>query len=158
MAFRRVNNAPDWDSLAHQRVRIYRNLLNHWITVQLRIPGKGWRVVGCCQSCLLEEVQFSVNLERHQWILANHRRTVCAWAEGRFIAPVTVDIALTPIPLGFNPFRSPDFYDKQTGMVLQPTCRFLAAIDNEVFVSSDALPGPVIVTTTEGHHDLSRCY
>jgi len=137
MTYRAVTELPDWEQLLGQQVRVHRNLRTKLIVVSARSP-KGWKVVGATQSLLLESVRFLISRNRHQWIVTNQRRHVCAWAEGTLIRPAARDLTETPIPLGYNPFVSADFYDRSTLEPLRNQCSFLAVVDNEVFVSSDA--------------------
>lgn len=138
MTYRAAVNLPDWEQLLGQQVRVHRNLRTKLIVVSARTP-KGWAVVGGTQSLLLESVRFLVNRNRHLWIVTNQKRHVCAWAEGTLIRPAARDLTETPIPLGYNPFVSADFYDRSTLDPLRNQCSFLAVVDNEVFVRADAV-------------------
>lgn len=140
MPYRKVTNAPDWDSLIGQEVAIHRNLHTHWITLKT-LQGKDWRVVGCTQSILVRDVRFELDIDKYRWVHTNNRRTLCAWAIGAVVGQAATDISATPVPLGYNPFYSPWFYDLSTKSrrPLWQSCSWLAVIDNEVFVSPDAL-------------------
>jgi len=138
MAYRRVDQPPDWEALTNQKVRVYRNLLTGWLTLQIWVKGEGWRVAGCTQTCLLRQVSLHVDLKKYHWIQKHQRRTVCAWAVGTLVAPVAEDLRQTPVPLGYNPLKRTEFYDKATDCPVKTQFAKLAAIDNEVFVSPDA--------------------
>lgn len=138
MTYRAVNDPPPWEDILNTKIRLHRNLQTKWIVVQTYTKGKGWSVAGATQSCLLKDVRFVINYSRHRWIVTHQKRHVYAWAEGTLIGIAAASWEETPVPLGCNPFRQAEFYDKRTELPLKPNCDRLAVIDNEVFVSLDA--------------------
>lgn len=68
------------------RVRVYRNLHNGKLSVQARIPGKGWRVVAHAAAIRLANVTFEVSETARQRVLRTGRKEVHAFAVGDLLA------------------------------------------------------------------------
>lgn len=142
--------SPDWNEIIGQRVRLYRNLRNKLISVQVKVAGRGWQVIGHLANASLTEVTFSVNETKRQYLIkVRNKRDVCAYAEGVlqsegicFSEPLTVEV-------GFNPFLSPHFFERNTGRILHP-CQLLQVRGGRVYVSEDALlKGGCVILTLE---------
>jgi len=133
-----------WEETIGQRVRVYRNLTHHRMSVQVKVKGKGWRVVGSTEDAILAEVTFPVNETKRQYILhCRKRRDVCAWAEGILLSRTEPAIDHTcEIEISFNPFEAGHFFEKTTGRIIRP-CHKLVVWQNRVFVSADALVLPI---------------
>ena len=63
-------------------LRCYWNLhLHHW-SVQAKLPGKGWRVIGHANGILLDGVEFKVSQKGRQRCLLEKKKNVHAFAVG----------------------------------------------------------------------------
>lgn len=135
----------DWATWLNRKVRVYRNLHNGLMSIQGYRAGVGWRVVGHVDQCVLSAVEFQISYPVHRKIMSDlamgrRRRQVCAWATGTLIAQDAEEPALTPVRLGYNPYKSAEFYDWHTHQPLLSHCSRLAVIQNIAYVSQDALP------------------
>lgn len=63
-------------------VRVYRNLHTGTLSMQKRIKGKGWRVVGHPHGVLLTNAKFIVNEGGRQRVLREKRKNVHAYIQG----------------------------------------------------------------------------
>lgn len=124
----------DVSDLIGQRIRLYRNLNNHKMSIQTKIPGKGWRVYGYSSNLALQTVEFVVSEKSRQRCLREKCRNVHAYATG-----TVVEInGNTPISLGYNPYFAGYFFDKERKTAIYE-CETLRVIDNAVYVSADAI-------------------
>lgn len=102
----------DWSAHLGQQTRIYRNLQNGRMSLQVK-SSKNWKVVGHVLDCVLENVKFHVIESTRQRVLSQQRRTVHAWGQGMLIGIDNPDI-YAPIDLTYNPFLSDRFLERGT--------------------------------------------
>jgi hypothetical protein len=86
------------------RVRVYRNLTRKCLSVQLRQPGKGWRVAYHCNAIDLFNVVFTVHQAGRERVLREKRKNVHAYVTGiphGFAAsPSGVSVRYDPYAMG----------------------------------------------------------
>jgi len=136
----------DWDAVLGHRVRVYRNLNNHKISVQAK-RGAGWIVVGHVTELVLADTSFYVSAASQARARNANTRNVHAWATGWLVAELDPSIE-APISLKYNYKTDNSFVDRQTGKALS-ACRYLVVRQNCVFVSADALQEPVAPKLTQ---------
>ena len=120
--------------LIGQQIRLYRNLNNHKMSIQTKIPKKGWRVYGYSTNLVLRNVSFVVSEKSRQRCLREQCRNVHAYATGT----VAETNGNTRIPLGYNPYFAGYFFDKESKVAIYG-CQTLRVINNAVYVSADAI-------------------
>lgn len=125
----------DWGTYTGCTVRIYRNLNNGMLSIQAK-HGKTWKVVGHVTDCILENVIFRIGEAGRQRVIRERCKNVHAWGEGILVGK-TADI-FTPIALSYDPYSDQTFMQRGTNHAIHK-CRYLAARDNLVFVSPDAI-------------------
>ena len=117
----------DWSEHVHQRVRVYRNLLNGMISVQAKSLG-GWRVVGHVDECVLAQVSFTVSEAGRQRVLRHRVKNVHAYAQGVLIAQVD-DSIVAPLRLGYDPYLHSSFVERESQRAIV-CCSYLVVRDN----------------------------
>lgn len=134
----------NWNDATGKEVRIYRNLNNHRISVQVR-QDKAWRVVGHITDCVLANVHFHISEKGRQRVIKESTKNVHAWASGKLIAQFDDSIP-TPVDLSYNPYQNKTFVERSSQREVVD-CRYLAVRDNLVFVSEDALKqnSPIVI-------------
>ena len=120
---------------------MYRNLNNGLMSVQVKVPGKGWLVAGHVTDLVLSGVTFHVSERGRQRVLRDRCKNVHAWAQGLLVAEYRPDLVAT-VDLKYNPYTDQTFVQRQTQMPVHD-CQFLVVRNNRVFVSADALAAPV---------------
>ena len=129
----------DVSDLIGQQIRLYRNLNNHKMSIQTKIPKKGWRVYGYSTNLVLQTVEFVVSEKSRQRCLREQCRNVHAYATG-IVAENNGD---TPLALGYDPYFAGHFFDKESKAAIYG-CQTLRVIENAVYVSADAIAiGPL---------------
>ncbi len=141
-----------WNDAIGKEVRIYRNLNNHRISVQIR-QGEAWRVVGHITGCVLASVHFHVSEKGRQRVIKESTKNVHAWASGKLIAQFDDSIS-TSIDLSYNPYQNKTFVERSSQREIVE-CRYLTVRDNLVFVSEDALKqdSPIVIPNLLGYLD-----
>lgn len=125
---------PHWGS----PVRVYRNLLNHRISVQAKID-KRWKVVGHVTELAIANVSFTIRESGRKRVLRDKRKNVHAWAEGILIGDRNIPRKIPiDIPLLYNPYTMDKFLDKRSHRIIE-TADYLVVRSNEVFCSQDAI-------------------
>lgn len=135
----------DWSAASGQTARVYRNLNNHKISVQLKVPGKGWLVAGHVTEAVLAGVTFHVSESGRQRVLQKRCKNVHAYAQATLIGAVRPDVEAT-IDLKYDPYVDTCFVQRHTQQPVK-SCRYLVVRDNRVFVSADALWQPTNTKT-----------
>lgn len=130
----------DWKTAVGQKVRVYRNLNNGLISVQLKEPGKSWFVAGHVKDAVLSGVTFHVSEKGRQRVLKERCKHVHAWAQATLLGEFDDSLKAT-VRLKYDPYTDCAFVERYTQRPLQ-SCQFLAVRDNQVFVSTDALTQP----------------
>jgi hypothetical protein len=128
----------DWEHAIGQRCRIYRNLNNGTMSLQLKV--KGWYVAGHVTDAIVQDVKFHLSEASRLRVIRDGRKNVHAWGEGLLIAQFKPEIA-APIDLSYNPYEDTTFVERGTKRPIA-NCQYLVVRDNAVFVSLDALPAP----------------
>ena len=129
----------DWDATLGHRVRVYRNLHNYRISVQVK-RGSNWPVVGHMTELVLSDVTFYVSEASQRRARDANNRNVHAWASGWLLAELDPSIE-APIDLKYDYKTDASFVDRVTGRPLS-ACQYLVVRDNRVFVSADAVREP----------------
>lgn len=144
-----MNKQLDIELLIGQQVRIYRNLLNHKISVQKYIKGKGWQLAGHCINLAISQVSFSVFEAGRQRVIRERQKNVHAFAIG-IVVGVTVPVE-APIDLAYDPYSNDHFFERSTGKPIVKA-NYCIVKDNLVGVTTDALltiPRPLQLTLFE---------
>lgn len=126
----------DWEAAIGQRCRIYRNLNNGTMSLQLKV--KGWFVAGHVTDAIVRDVSFHISEASRQRVIRDARKNVHAWGEGILIAQFQPEIA-APIDLSYNPYEDTTFIARDSKRPIA-RCQYLVVRANAVFVSLDALP------------------
>jgi len=111
---------------------IYRNLnkarrepTKHVWSLRTKVNGRP-KVVGHSEDVILTDVTFKVSESTRQRVIANKRKSVCAFVRGTIVDDMTgVRLMVSPASCGavrvsFNPYASGSFYVCETG---QPITR-----------------------------------
>ena len=117
----------DWRQQTHQRVRVYRNLLNGMMSVQVKGIG-GWRVVGHVNDCVLAQVSFTISESGRQRVIRDRVKNVHAYAEGMLVAQFDESI-VAPLRLGYDPYRHRCFVERESQRAIV-CCSHLVVRDN----------------------------
>jgi len=128
----------DWDLALNQRVRIYRNLNNGRMSLQLKV-GKSWKVMGHITDCIISNVIFKVSEAGRLRVIRDGCKNVHAWGEGILISQFDMGIYAS-IDLGYNPYANSTFVERETENAIT-RCSFLVVRENQVFCSPDAIGG-----------------
>jgi hypothetical protein len=126
----------DWSSHLGFVVRVYRNLNNGAMSIQVK-DGRNWRVVGHVTQCVVSNVTFKVQEGCRQRVIRDGRKNVHAWGQGVLVCEQD-DRIIAPLLLGYNPYTDATFLDKASGSIVTH-CQHLVVRDNVVFVSPDAI-------------------
>ena len=126
---------PGW---LGEPVRIYRNLLNHRMSLQGKAP-KGWRVIGHVTEATLKDVVFFISTAGQARARRESTRNVHAWGQGILIADIGT---ITPVPLYYNTFTTDTFTVGDPNGQPVYRARWLAIKDNRPWLSQDALRHP----------------
>jgi hypothetical protein len=126
----------DWTAHIGQRARIYRNLNNGRMSIQIKM-GKSWKVVGHVVDAVLQDVQFRVSEAGRQRVIRDGCKNVHAWGEGILLGEIDEEI-IAPINLAYNPYRNETFLERGTDHIIE-SCKFLVVRQNYVFVTPDAI-------------------
>ncbi|MEO0986805.1 MAG: hypothetical protein AAFY20_14815 [Cyanobacteria bacterium J06639_14] len=129
----------DWDANAGQKARIYRNLNNGRMSIQVK-TGKSWKVVGHVLEAVLQDVQFRVSEAGRQRVIRDQCKNVHAWGQGLLLGPAEPSI-YAPVDLAYNPYVNDSFVQRDSDNIIT-SCKFLVVRDNRVFVSPDAVGAP----------------
>lgn len=127
-----------WDEVTGQTVRIYRNLNNGTMSIQIKGP-KSWKVAGHITNAVVQDVAFRVSDAGRQRVLRDQRKNVHAWGQGILIGKASE--VYCPIALGYDPYNDENFIDKDTRRIIT-RADWLVVRDNIVYVSPDALGSP----------------
>ena len=96
--------------LVGEEVRVYRNLHAAQWSVQVRVPGKGWRVAFHAANVVLGSARFEVNETGRQKVLQERKKNVHAFVRGRVVSfswpRVTAHFSR---PVTYNPYKAPTF-------------------------------------------------
>lgn len=130
----------DWDEFAGQTVRIYRNLLNHRMSIQTKVPGRGWLVAGHVTEAIVADVTFHVSESGRQRVIRDRCKNVHAWGQGTLIGAFDPSIVAT-IDLKYDPYTDETFVQRLTQQPIT-ACHYLVVRENLVWVSPDAVPQP----------------
>ena len=128
----------DWNAHVGQKARIYRNLNNGRMSVQVKV-GKSWKVVGHVLEAVLEDVRFHVPESGRQRVIRDGCKNVHAWGEGLLLGPTNGSI-FAPVDLAYNPYLNATFMERGTGHSITG-CKSLVVRENHVFVTPDAVDG-----------------
>jgi len=126
----------DWTAHIGQRARIYRNLNNGRMSIQVKV-GKSWKVVGHIVDAVLQDVQFRVSEAGRQRVIRDGCKNVHAWGEGILLGEFDESI-IAPINLAYNPYQNETFLERGTDHIIA-SCKFLVVRENHVFVTPDAI-------------------
>jgi hypothetical protein len=126
----------DWAAHIGQKARIYRNLNNGRMSIQIKM-GKSWKVVGHVVDAVLEDVHFRVSEAGRQRVIRDGCKNVHAWGEGILLGEIDEEI-IAPINLAYNPYRNETFLERGTDHIIE-SCQFLVVRENQVFVTPDAI-------------------
>lgn len=129
----------DWEAAIGQKCRIYRNLNNGTMSLQLKVNG--WYVAGHVTDAIVQSVKFHISEASRLRVIRDGRKNVHAWGEGLLIAQFKPEID-APIDLSYNPYEDTTFCERGTKRPIE-RCQYLVVRDNAVFVSLDALPSPL---------------
>lgn len=106
-------NLKNVSELKGLRVFVYFNLHRKcWSVKALEGPDKG-RVVAHANHVTLQDARGRVGEAGRQRVLREGRKNVHAGIVGRLAWPVKA--AFDSIPLSYNPFKGPTFYNRETG-------------------------------------------
>ena len=133
--------ALDWESAVGQKARVYRNLNNGLISVQLKRLGKGWFVAGHVNNAVLSGITLHVSEKGRQRVLQEHCKNVHAWAQAEVLLGAFDSSLVATVDLKYNPYTDHCFVERCTQRPLQ-VCQYLVVRDNRVFVSADAVREP----------------
>ena len=126
----------DWNAHIGQRARIYRNLNNGRMSIQIK-AGKSWKVVGHVLDAVLQDVGFHVSEAGRQRVIRDGSKNVHAWGEGILLGE-TDEAIVAPISLAYNPYQHETFLERGTGHIIE-SCEFLVVRQNLVWVTPDAI-------------------
>lgn len=135
----------DWDVFTGQTVRIYRNLLTGMMSLQTKVPGRGWIVAGHTTEAIVANVTFHVSEAGRQRVIRDRCKNVHAWGQGVLIGAIDPSIE-APIALKYNPYTDETFVQRFTQQPITG-CQYLVVRENLVFVSADAVPKAVTPPT-----------
>lgn len=93
-----------------EQVRVYRNLHRACWSVQVRVPGKGWRVAFHAANVVLGSARFTVNETGRQKVLRERKKNVHAFVVGALVScswPRVTAHFMRPVT--YNPFKAPTF-------------------------------------------------
>ena len=94
-----------------EEVRVYRNLHRAMWSIQVRVPGKGWRVAFHATEVVLGSATFEVNEAGRQKVLRERKKNVHAFVRGRVVSfcyPGGMTAHFSR-PVTYNPFKAPTF-------------------------------------------------
>jgi hypothetical protein len=128
----------DWNAYSGQRARIYRNLNNGRMSIQIKVAGS-WKVVGHVTDCILKDVKFHISESSRQRVIREHCKNVHAWGEGGLVGEVDESIH-APVDLAYDPYLNQAFVQRGTDISIAH-CKFLVVRVNRVFVTLDAVDG-----------------
>lgn len=147
----------DWNAHVGQKARIYRNLNNGRMSIQIKM-GKSWKVVGHVLEAVLEDVWFHVSEAGCQRVIRDNCKNVHAWGEGLLLGPTSESI-FAPIDLAYNPYLNATFMERSTGHGIT-SCKYLVVRDNHVFVTPDAVGSsgdrPALIVIAGGQSRTQR--
>lgn len=126
----------DWEAHLGQTARIYRNLNNGRMSIQIKV-GKSWKVVGHVLDAVLEDVKFHISEAGRQRVIRDGCKNVHAWGEGILLGAVDERI-FAPVDLAYNPYVNQTFMERGTDHTITG-CKFLVVRENQVFVTPDAV-------------------
>lgn len=126
----------DWDIYIGQTARIYRNLNNGRMSIQVKL-NRSWKVVGHVTSAVMGDVKFHVGEAGRQRVIRTRHKNVHAWGEGLLLSETDGSI-YAPIHLAYNPYLDTSFKQGGTDNSIS-ACSFLVVRSNRVFVTEDAI-------------------
>ena len=126
----------DWEQHLGKPVRIYRNLNNFRMSLQVK-QGKSWIVVGHVTEAVIQSVTFKVQESGRQRVLRDRQKNVHAWGQGTLVAQCD-DAILATIDLAYDPYQNTSFVQRGTSHPIV-ACQYLVVRNNQVFVSADAV-------------------
>jgi hypothetical protein len=88
------------------RVRVYRNLTRRCLSVQRKVPGKGWRLDRHVQWIQLADASFEVSQAGRERVLSTGRKNVHAFVVGTPVEPSGIrnGVGVTYNPRKFSSF------------------------------------------------------
>ena len=153
-----MHRALDWATATGQRIRIYRNLNNGRMSMQLKVDRR-WLVMGHETDCVIRDVAFHVSEGGRQRVIREGCKNVHAWGEGILVAQFDADI-YAPIRLGYNPYIHAAFVDLDDESTIMQSGRYLVVRGNQVFVAPNKIVHSPIVTqpqTAKGFQQSLFC-
>lgn len=126
----------DWSQYTGSKVRIYRNLNNGTMSIQVK-DSKSWKVVGHVTNAIVRDVKFHIQEGGRQRVIREQRKNVHAWGEGILVGQFDNSV-VAPIALGYNPYTNSTFVERGTTNAIAK-CSYLVVRNNLVFVSRDAV-------------------
>ena len=136
----------DWSEHIGSKIRIYRNLNNGTMSIQVK-DNKSWKVVGHVTNAIVRDVRFHIQEGGRQRVIREQRKNVHAWGEGILIGQFS-DSVVAPIALGYDPYTNATFVQRGTKNAIAK-CSYLVVRNNLVFVTRDAVIAPVPKQKTE---------
>jgi hypothetical protein len=124
------NKEIDWQVCKGLPTRIYRNLLNHKMSLQQQV-NKSWLVIGHVTEAVIQYPRFYVSEAGRQRVIADKCKNVHAWSSG-----LLLDISLSKLPdlaeIHYCPYSQSCFTWKTNGKPID-NADLLVVIENKVY-------------------------
>lgn len=124
----------DYSTYEGKKVRVYRNLANGLMSIQMYTKGKGWLVVGHSEDLAIKAPTFLVGESVRQQVIAKKRKRVHAYIEGTLVNPDKVE-PKTLLPVSYNPYKAGYFYYVQSESPVNKT-DLAVILNTKVFVEA----------------------
>lgn len=125
----------DWQVCSGHPTRIYRNLLNHKMSLQQQI-GKSWLVVGHVTEAAIEFPKFYVSEAGRQRVIAATAKNVHAFGCGVLVEPKSVLPESSLREIHYCPYSQAYFTYKDNSEPLV-SADYLVVIENRVYCTVD---------------------
>ncbi len=130
------NKEVDWQVCSGHPTRIYRNLLNHKMSLQQQI-GKSWLVVGHVTEAVIKFPKFYVSEAGRQRVIAAKAKNVHAFGCGVLVEPKSVELPESSLrEIDYCPYSQAHFTYKDSALSLA-AADYLVVIENRVYCTVD---------------------
>lgn len=115
----------DIQTLINEKVRVYKNLHNGFMSVQSYQRGKGWRLAGHTKNLFLADCVFLVYEKGRQRVIAQKQKIVHAYIQGIVANSWLFSSDIKQLkPVSYNPYFLDSFYlvENQTPIKFTKYC------------------------------------
>lgn len=126
----------DWKVCAGLPTRIYRNLLNHKMSVQQQI-NNSWLVVGHVTEAVIRCPKFYVSESGRQRVIMSGKKNVHAYSYGQIANPNSIALPDSNLQeIYYDPYSQSHFIWKESGLPID-NADLLVVIENKVYCTID---------------------